>query len=64
MIILTTEKDLGGLPIASVPLIVGVEPADVFRNWLVDRIWPSRASARPERAEGRTPPQSSIHNPQ
>jgi hypothetical protein len=60
MIILTTEKDavrlaacdLGDLPIASVPLIVGVEPADVFRNWLLHRLRPSRASGRPEPAEG------------
>jgi tetraacyldisaccharide 4'-kinase len=44
-IILTTEKDavrlsacdLGDLPIASVPLIFGVEPAARFRDWLVDR---------------------------
>jgi tetraacyldisaccharide 4'-kinase len=54
MIILTTEKDavrlaacdLGDLPLASVPLIVGVEPADVFRNWLLDRIRPLRVSGR------------------
>jgi tetraacyldisaccharide 4'-kinase len=46
MIVLTTDKDavrlaacdLGDLPIASVPLIVGVEPADAFRQWLLDRI--------------------------
>jgi tetraacyldisaccharide 4'-kinase len=46
MIILTTEKDavrlaacdLGDLPIASIPLVVGVEPAEVFRQWLLDRI--------------------------
>jgi len=45
-IILTTEKDavrletcdLTGLPFAAVPLIVGVEPADVFREWLLSRI--------------------------
>jgi tetraacyldisaccharide 4'-kinase len=52
MIVLTTEKDairfaacdLGGLPIASVPLVVGVEPADGFQQWLMDRIANSRQS--------------------
>ena len=46
MIVLTTEKDavrlaacdLGQLPIASVPLVVGVESADAFQGWLMDRI--------------------------
>jgi tetraacyldisaccharide 4'-kinase len=50
-IILTTEKDavrltsqlLGDLSIASVPLMVGVEPADRFRDWLRDRL---RAATR------------------
>jgi len=45
-IVLTTEKDavrlsacdLGDLPIASVPLNVGVEPAEAFRAWLFERI--------------------------
>jgi tetraacyldisaccharide 4'-kinase len=45
-IILTTDKDavrfeacdLGDLPIAAVPLIVGIEPAAGFRNWLLDRL--------------------------
>jgi tetraacyldisaccharide 4'-kinase len=45
-IVLTTEKDavrlercdLTGLPIAAVPLVVGVEPADAFRAWLLDRL--------------------------
>jgi tetraacyldisaccharide 4'-kinase len=45
-IVLTTEKDavrltvcdLGDLPIASVPLVVGVEPAAAFRSWLLARI--------------------------
>jgi len=49
--VLTTEKDavrlgacdLGDLLIASVPLIVGVEPADGFKRWLLDRIDASRA---------------------
>jgi tetraacyldisaccharide 4'-kinase len=45
-IVLTTEKDavrlgacdLGDLPIAAVPLLVGVEPVDAFRTWLLGRI--------------------------
>ena len=45
-IILTTEKDavrleacdLGALPFAAVPLIVGIEPADQLRDWLLARI--------------------------
>ena len=45
-IVLTTEKDavrltacdLGELPIAAVPLVVGVEPADAFRDWLLARL--------------------------
>jgi len=45
-IVLTTEKDavrlaacdLGALPIASVPLIVGVEPSAAFSAWLVERL--------------------------
>ena len=45
-IVLTTEKDavrlgacdLGDLPIASVPLVIGIEPADAFRAWLLDRV--------------------------
>jgi tetraacyldisaccharide 4'-kinase len=59
-IILTTEKDavrlnglaLGDLPIASVPLHVGLEPADRFREWLRDRL----------DAAGLQPP-ASIHDP-
>ena len=51
-IVLTTAKDavrleacdLGNLPIASVPLNVGVEPADAFREWLVRRVREARAS--------------------
>jgi tetraacyldisaccharide 4'-kinase len=45
-IILTTEKDavrlaacaLGDLPIASLPLAVGVEPPDRFREWLLAQL--------------------------
>jgi tetraacyldisaccharide 4'-kinase len=70
MIVLTTEKDavrlaaceLGDLPIASVPLIVGVEPADVFRNWLLDRIR-NVHSANPQ-SNAQSNPQSSTRNPQ
>jgi tetraacyldisaccharide-1-P 4'-kinase len=53
-IVLTTEKDavrlercnLEGLPIAAVPLIVGIEPADRFRNWLLTRVRESSSSGR------------------
>ena len=46
MNVLTTEKDavrlavcdLGEMLIASVPLVVGVEPADAFQSWLLNRI--------------------------
>jgi tetraacyldisaccharide 4'-kinase len=52
-IVLTTEKDavrlaacdLGDLPVAAVPLHVGVEPADGFRDWLLDRLKSSRQSS-------------------
>lgn len=45
-IVLTTEKDavrlnaaeMDDLPIASVPLMVGIDPADGFRDWLLGRI--------------------------
>jgi tetraacyldisaccharide 4'-kinase len=45
-IILTTEKDavrlegcdLTGLPFAAVPLVVGIEPPEAFREWLLGRI--------------------------
>src|SRR5258706_46232 len=57
-IVLTTEKDavrlaacdLSGLPIASVPLIISIEPAEAFRRWLIERI--------------RSGSPSAIHNPQ
>ena len=50
-IVLTTEKDavrfeaceLGGLPMAAVPLHVGVEPADAFRDWLLERLRVARS---------------------
>ena len=52
-LVLTTEKDavrlracdLGELPIASVPLHVGIEPADAFREWLRARIRQARAAS-------------------
>lgn len=45
-IVLTTEKDavrlasldLKGTPIAALPLVVGVEPADRFQAWLLERL--------------------------
>ena len=64
-LVLTTEKDavrlaacdLGDLPIASVPLVVGIEPADMFRQWLLDRIdaHPQSALDQPPRAAGNPP---------
>ena len=52
-IILTTEKDavrleacdLTGLPFAAVPLIVGIEPAERFREWLLARIRMAHAAS-------------------
>jgi tetraacyldisaccharide 4'-kinase len=52
-LVLTTEKDavrlavcdLGDLPIASVPLVVGIEPAGAFRRWLFERIYAHPGSA-------------------
>jgi len=26
------------MPIAAVPLVVGIEPADAFRDWLIERV--------------------------
>jgi len=54
-IVLTTEKDavrldgqtLGDLPIASVPLLLGIEPADRFRDWLLSRLAVLRDAAEP-----------------
>jgi tetraacyldisaccharide 4'-kinase len=63
-IVLTTEKDavrlaacdLGDLPMASVPLFVGVEPAERFRDWLFGRLAETRnvnaVSSAPLRASG------------
>lgn len=52
-IILTTEKDgvrladldLGDLPIATVPLVTGVEPSDRFLDWLLERLRRRRESS-------------------
>jgi tetraacyldisaccharide 4'-kinase len=65
-IVLTTEKDavrlavcnLGELPIASVPLQVGLEPADGFRDWLMARLRASRTShpAPQHRSTSNVPP--------
>jgi len=60
-IVLTTEKDavrlaacdLGELPVASVPLLVGVEPADAFRRWLLQRLDASRGTDTHLEAPGR-----------
>ena len=65
-IVLTTEKDavrlavceLGDLPIAAVPLVVGVEPIEGFRRWLVERL--DRLRANPQFPQS----QSAIRNPQ
>jgi tetraacyldisaccharide 4'-kinase len=54
-IVLTTEKDavrlaacdLGDLPIAAVPLVVGVDPPDPFRIWLLERLAESRRGVAP-----------------
>lgn len=51
-IVLTTEKDavrlaaldLRDLPFASLPLVVGVEPDDRFRAWLLDRVRSARSA--------------------
>jgi len=53
-IVLTTDKDavrfeacaLGDLPLAAVPLVAGVEPADAFRAWLLARV-----TARPSESQ-------------
>ena len=64
-IVLTTEKDavrlracgLGDLPIASIPLVVGIEPADAFQDWLLARIGGNRQPAPFD-------PHFAIRNPQ
>jgi tetraacyldisaccharide 4'-kinase len=70
-VVLTTEKDavrlsacdLDDLPIASVPLVVGVEPADAFRHWLLARLAKTRLPrGSSQSAPGN--PQSAILGPQ
>ncbi len=59
--VVTTEKDavrlervdLDGMPVAVVPLVVSVEPADRFADWLLARLSAAR-SGRPERAASRS----------
>jgi tetraacyldisaccharide 4'-kinase len=75
-LVLTTEKDavrlaacdLGDLPIASVPLQVGIEPAEAFRQWLVDRIANPQSTIDNQFAirdpQSTINPQSAIRNPQ
>jgi tetraacyldisaccharide 4'-kinase len=68
-IVLTTEKDavrlaacdLKGLPVASVPLIVSVEPAAAFREWLIDRL--QSAIRNPQSTIRTHNPQSAIRYP-
>ena len=45
---------LASLLIASVPLVVGVEPADAFERWLLERIAASRAVPRTPHSAPRT----------
>ena len=55
--VLTTEKDMVrlrplapfGVPVAPVPLRVGIEPAERFEGWLLDRLRASRRSRAEER---------------
>lgn len=60
-IVLTTDKDAvrlaphvhGDLPVAAVPLHVGVEPTDGFRDWLMARLRPAATAPGPSREERR-----------
>ena len=69
-LILTTEKDavrlaacdLGDLPIASVPLVVGIEPAGAFRRWLLERLHAHPGSVERRSNPGSANPEST--NPQ
>jgi tetraacyldisaccharide 4'-kinase len=61
-IVLTTEKDavrlescdLGDVPLASVPLLTAIEPAEAFRDWLLERVRSRRPPHRPADAAGST----------
>jgi tetraacyldisaccharide-1-P 4'-kinase len=54
-IVLTTEKDavrlatlnLDDLPLASLPLVAGVQPEERFRAWLLERLRAARTSRQP-----------------
>jgi tetraacyldisaccharide 4'-kinase len=62
-VVLTTDKDavrlaacdLAALPIAAVPLSVGVEPHDAFSDWLMERVHTARATARISPVAPRSP---------
>jgi tetraacyldisaccharide 4'-kinase len=62
-IVLTTAKDavrlsacdLGELPVASVPLVVGVEPAAAFSEWLLSRVRDAHRAAGGGRVPSRAP---------
>jgi tetraacyldisaccharide 4'-kinase len=69
-IVLTTEKDAVrladrppvDLPIASVPLMVAIEPGDRFHEWLFARLDLARRSLPPTRGhESPHPPRSAQH---
>ena len=70
-IVLTTEKDamrfescdLGDIPLASVPLIAAIEPADAFRDWLLAP--PARLARfeHPPAASGTLHPAPSTRHP-
>jgi len=71
--VVTTEKDavrlaacdLGDLPIASVPLVVGIEPAGAFRRWLFERLYthPGTADRRSAVRLTNPNPQSATRGP-
>jgi tetraacyldisaccharide 4'-kinase len=71
-IVLTTRKDavrltacdLGDLPIASVPLNVGIEPADRFRDWILARLRRSQQFPVPSLQSPVSSPQSPVSSPQ
>jgi tetraacyldisaccharide-1-P 4'-kinase len=63
-IVLTTEKDavrfaacdLGDLPLAAVPLHVGLEPEEGFRDWLMTQLSAARIRHPGTLAPGTSPP--------
>ena len=68
-LVLTTEKDavrlaacdLGDLPIASVPLVVGIEPADAFRRLAARSAHAASRNARPQRRIRNRPHSAPAH---